>query len=197
MENSTNGTCSISVYRERRGYFTSGKIVIAKWMHIIAAKVPKAKQSNIIKVRKDPKDTFVALWHFNHKMSAKEEVLAMKDLPLEDAFEFFCEGLTPFGPYWDHLLGYWRASLESPENILFLKYEDLKIETKHCVKKIAQFMGPAFSLEEEDKGVVQKIKHLYSFENMSSLEVNKNGMVKLEFGITKDGVNIKASIAKG
>nr|XP_023920755.1 flavonol 4'-sulfotransferase-like [Quercus suber]POF25128.1 flavonol 4'-sulfotransferase [Quercus suber] len=130
-------------------------------------------------------------------MSAKEEVLAMKDLPLEDAFEFFCEGLTPFGPYWDHLLGYWRASLESPENILFLKYEDLKIETKHCVKKIAQFMGPAFSLEEEDKGVVQKIKHLYSFENMSSLEVNKNGMVKLEFGITKDGVNIKHSRNEG
>ncbi|KAK7818406.1 flavonol 3-sulfotransferase [Quercus suber] len=51
-------------------------------------------------------------------------------------------------------------------------------------------MGPPFSLEEEDKGVVQKIMHLYSFENMSSLEVNKNGMVKLEFGITKDGVNM-------
>ena len=42
--------------------------------------------------------------------------------------------------------------MESPENILFLKYEDLKNETKHWVKKIAQFMGPPFSLEEEDKG---------------------------------------------
>ena len=94
----------------------------------------------------------MALWHFNHKMSAKEEVSAMKDLPLEDAFEFFCEGLTPSGPYRDHLLGYWRASLESPENILFLKYEDLKNETEHWVKKVAQFMGPPFSLEEEDKG---------------------------------------------
>ena len=55
----------------------------------------------------------MALWHFNHKMNDKEEVSVMKDLPLEDAFEFYCEGLTPFGPYWDHLLGYWRASLES------------------------------------------------------------------------------------
>ena len=29
----------------------------------------------------------------------------MEDRHLEDAFEFFCEGLTPCGPYWDHLLG--------------------------------------------------------------------------------------------
>ena len=50
----------------------------------------------------------------------------MKEIHLRDAFEFLCEGLSIFGPYWDHVLGYWRASLESLERILFLKYEDLK-----------------------------------------------------------------------
>ena len=94
-----------------------------------------------------------------------EEVLAWEDLPLEDAFEFFCEGFTASGPYWDHLLGYWRASLELPEKILFLKYEDLKKKTEYWIKKMAQFMGYPFSFEEEDKGVVQKIIDLCSFAN--------------------------------
>ena len=49
----------------------------------------------------------------------------MEDLHLGDAFMNFCEGLSSSGPYWDHVLGYWRASLESPKRILFLKYEDL------------------------------------------------------------------------
>ncbi|KAM4097140.1 hypothetical protein ACJW30_08G158100 [Castanea mollissima] len=78
---------------------------------------------------------------------------AMEDFHLEDAFEFFCEGLSPYGPYWDHLLGYWRASLESLEGILFLKCEDLKNESIYWVKKMAQFMGYPFSFEEDDKGM--------------------------------------------
>ena len=103
----------------------------------------------------------------------------MKELHLEDAFEFFCEGVSNLGPYYDHVLGYWRASLESPKRILFLKYEDLKNETIYWVKTIAKFMGNPFSLEEEDKGVVQNIINLCSFENLSSLEVNKSETVQI------------------
>jgi hypothetical protein len=95
----------------------------------------------------------------------------MEDLHWRMHLSYFVKDITPCGPYWDHLLGYWRASLESPERILFLKYEDLKNETVYWVKKMAQFMGYPFSLEEEDKGVVQKIIDLCSFENLSSLEV--------------------------
>ena len=60
--------------------------------------------------------------------------------------------------------------------ILFLKYEDLKNETVFWVKKIAHFIGYSFSLEEENKGMVQKIIDLCSFEHISSLEVNKSGV---------------------
>ena len=93
---------------------------------------------------------------------------------------YFCEGLSSSGPYWDHVLGYWRASLESPERILFLKYEDLMNDAVYWVKKMAQFMGYPFSFEEEDKGAVQKIINLCSFENMSSLEVNKSGIAEIQ-----------------
>ena len=73
-----------------------------------------------------------------------------------------------------HLLGYWTASLQSPEKILFAKYEDLKNDSVYWVKKMAQLMGCPFSLEEEEKGVVQRIINLCNFENLLSLEVNKS-----------------------
>jgi hypothetical protein len=101
--------------------------------HIPYNSLPKSiinSDCKIIYMCRDPKDVFVSLWHYSHKLSPKGmEALAMKELHLDDAFEFFCEGLSNCGPYWDHVLGYWRASLESREKILFLKYEDLKNET--------------------------------------------------------------------
>ena len=55
------------------------------------------------------------------------------------------------------MLGYWSACLQSPDKVLFLKYEDLKNDTVFYVKKTAAFMGFPFSLEEEGKGTVQKM----------------------------------------
>jgi len=92
---------------------------------------------------------------------------------LDEAFELFCKGVSPFGPFWDHLLGYWKASLESPKKILFLKYEDMQREPGVYVKKLAEFIGYPFSPEEETQGVVQHIVEFCSFESLSNLEVNK------------------------
>ena len=70
------------------------------------------------------------------------------------------------------MLGYWSTSLQSPDKVLFLKYEDLKNDTVFYVKKMAEFMGFPFSLEEEGKGTVQKMVDLCSFKNLSKLGVN-------------------------
>ncbi|KAK4567954.1 hypothetical protein RGQ29_003643 [Quercus rubra] len=102
-------------------------------------------------------------------------LVAREDAEFEEAFKLFCEGVSYFGPYWDHVLGYWSACLQSPDKVLFLKYEDLKNDTVFYVKKMAEFMGFPFSLEEEGKGTVQKMVDLCSFKNLSKLEVNKSG----------------------
>lgn len=62
-----------------------------------------------------------------------------------------------------------------PDKILFSKYEEVKNNTVLYVKKLAEFMGYGFSVEEEKDGVVEKIVRLCSFESLSNLEVNKNG----------------------
>ena len=159
--------------------------------HIPYTSLPKSVINSgckIVYICRDPNDTFVSLYHFYYKVNTKEE-LPTNEIIEEDVFECFCQGLTACGPFWDDLLGYWRASLESPKRILFIKYEDFKNESLYWVKKLAQFIGYPYSLEEEDKGMIQKIINFCSFESMSNLEVNKNGAVTLEVGIKKDEVN--------
>nr|GEW44705.1 flavonol 4'-sulfotransferase [Tanacetum cinerariifolium] len=77
----------------------------------------------------------------------------MEDAPFDEAFQEFCQGISAYGPYWDHLLGYWKASLERPGTILLLKYEDMKGDTSSSVKRLAEFIGYPFSVEEEKAGV--------------------------------------------
>ncbi|XVF17327.1 hypothetical protein REPUB_Repub10bG0111000 [Reevesia pubescens] len=119
---------------------------------------------------RDPKDAFVSLWHFSNKLRPKEVL----PLSLEEAFDLFCKGVSHYGPFWDHVLGYWKASLESPKKVLFLKYEDVKKDPLVYVRKLGEFLGIPFSAEEENKMVVQEIVKLCSFENLSNLDVNKN-----------------------
>lgn len=126
----------------------------------------------------------VSLWHFSQKLSPEGvQPSTEEDFDLKEAFELFCEGVSIAGPYWNHVLGYWRASLESPERILFIKYEDLKNETIYYVKKMAEFIGHPFSIEEEVNGVVQNIINLCSFKNLSSLEVNQSEPIQFLSGI--------------
>lgn len=58
---------------------------------------------------------------------------------------------------------------------MFLKYEDLLSDQANQVRKLASFLGFPFSEEEVKEETVEQIMELCSFDNMSNLEVNKNG----------------------
>ncbi|KAI7732346.1 hypothetical protein M8C21_021263 [Ambrosia artemisiifolia] len=125
----------------------------------------------IVYIYRNIKDVIVSHYHFLRE-AAK---LPMEDAPFEEAFDEFCEGKSWCGPYWDHILGYWKARLERPEIILFLKYEDMRKDPTSNVKRLAEFIGYPFTIEEEKAGVIESIIKMCSFENLSNLEVNKYG----------------------
>ncbi|XP_026385131.1 cytosolic sulfotransferase 14-like [Papaver somniferum] len=133
-----------------------------------------ATNCKIVYLCRNPQDTFISLWMFMNKVRHVVNNNS-KFLSIDEAFEFFCEGVSEFGPFWDHVLGYWKESLENPQKVLFLRYEDLKKEPKIQVKKLAEFMGYSCSAEEESHGVIEDISSLCSFENLKILDVNKNG----------------------
>ncbi|KAB1205380.1 Cytosolic sulfotransferase 5 [Morella rubra] len=142
--------------------------------HLPYAVLPaSAKDSacKIVYVCRNPKDTFVSLWLFVNRAWSTRSIIGS----LDEAFDMFARGVSPFGPYWDHVLGYWKKSQENPQKVLFLKYEDMKKQPTSNLRRLADFVGCPFSPEEEAKGIVNDISTLCSFDNLKNQEVNKNG----------------------
>ncbi|KAM6559716.1 hypothetical protein CsatA_028955 [Cannabis sativa] len=135
---------------------------------------PSIKDSHckIVYICRNPLDVFVSHWHFAHRFSGEDDI---EPCHLEECFHMFCKGIHAFGPFWDHILGFWKASLEMPHKILFLKYEELKKDEVFFIKRIADFLGFPFSKEEEHCGVPQQIEQLCSFQSLKNMDVNKTG----------------------
>ena len=140
--------------------------------HVPPAMLPDSVKASpgckIVYITRDPKDAFVSLWHFVNTMRKQEE----GPFPIDEAFESYCNGVHPFGPFHDHVMGYSEESLKRPEKILFLKYEEMKSDPKGQVKKLASFLGRPFEKDED----VEKIVRRCSLERLKNLEVNKGGV---------------------
>lgn len=146
----------------------------------------KNSPCKLVYLCRNPKDTFVSLWHFTNRL----RINGMGDNSLEETFDKFIRGVSLYGPFWDHVLGYWKESLEKPERVFFMKYEDIKEQPKAQLMRLAQFLGRPFSSEEEASGVVDGILKLCSFDNLSNLEVNKTGKLS-------SGEDFKAFFRRG
>ncbi|XP_023772146.1 flavonol 3-sulfotransferase [Lactuca sativa] len=147
--------------------------------HLPYSSLPKsviASNCKIVYIYRNIKDVLVSYYHFVRELVN----LSVEDAPFEEAFDDFCQGISSFGPYWDHILEYWKASQERPDRFLFLKYEDLKKDASCNVKQLAEFLGCPFSVEEEKAGVLENIINLCSFDSLSNLEVNKSGMYQAD-----------------
>ncbi|XP_017245688.1 cytosolic sulfotransferase 8-like [Daucus carota subsp. sativus] len=119
---------------------------------------------------RDIKDTSTSLFHFANNIGLRSSPVS-----LEEAFHFFCQGTNVAGPIWDQILEYWKESLERPNKVLFMRYEELKSEPHAQLRRLAQFLGRPFSPEEENMEMVDQITSLCSFGSMSKLQVNSTG----------------------
>ncbi|XP_071692193.1 cytosolic sulfotransferase 12-like [Rutidosis leptorrhynchoides] len=143
-------------------------------------------QCKIVYLCRNPKDALISLWFFANKLRLEE----MGTISLELAFDKFCAGVIMYGPFWDHVLGYWYESLKNPDKVFFLKYEDMKEKPNLYLKKLAEFLECPFSLKEEKEKVVEGILDISSFEKLSNLKVNKEGKLP-------SGENCSAFFRKG
>ncbi|XP_022748123.1 cytosolic sulfotransferase 15-like [Durio zibethinus] len=69
--------------------------------HALAESI-KQSNSRIVYITRNPLDVIVSMWHFVTSRPERAE------WPLEECFEQFCRGEEGYGPFWDHVLGYWK-----------------------------------------------------------------------------------------
>ncbi|KAG7543089.1 P-loop containing nucleoside triphosphate hydrolase [Arabidopsis thaliana x Arabidopsis arenosa] len=132
----------------------------------------KDSPCKIVYVCRNVKDVIVSLWHFRSRIENKEAERSK----LESIVESFCKGVNNYGPFWDNVLSYWKGSLEDPDHVLFMRYEDLKEEPYDQVIRLAEFLGCPFTQEEIHSGSVEKILDLCSLDNLRNLDINKSGI---------------------
>ncbi|KAM3306755.1 cytosolic sulfotransferase 12-like [Capsicum chacoense] len=149
--------------------FTSPRLLAT---HVPFASLPKSlhdSRTKLVYLCRNPKDTFISMWHFANNLR-----LQHKDTnSIEEMFDLFCKGVSIYGPIWDHVLDYWKQSIEKPNKVFFLMYEEVKEKPKVQLQRLAEFLECPFSTEEENCGVADELLRICSFENLSKLEVNK------------------------
>ncbi|WVZ83669.1 hypothetical protein U9M48_030799 [Paspalum notatum var. saurae] len=156
--------------------------------HVPYAALPRsvaaaAAGCKVVYVCRDPKDTLVSFWHFQNRIRAAR---GQEPLDVDAAAGFFCDGVSPFGPYWDHVLGYWRAHRDRPDRVLFLRYEQMWSDPAAHVRRLAEFAGLPFGGGDRDADEVDAVVRLCSFERLSGLEVNRAGKTRFVGGAALD-----------
>ena len=124
--------------------------------HMMAGGPPYTTPAKYIYVVRNPKDIAVSMYHH-----VKGIEMFQYSGTWDHFFQLFISGNVECGLWFDHVLEWWKH--RDAENILFLKYEDMKKDHRGAVKKIAKFIG--CDLKEE---IVDKIVEQSTFESMKN-----------------------------
>ena len=104
---------------------------------------------------RNPKDTLVSFYHFYQG----SPIFGCFPGTWNDFFELFKSKRLIYGDWFDFTLGWWR--LRKLPNIMFLKYEDMKIDPAAQIRKVAMFCGKDLTSEQ-----VEAIVKCTSFDAM-------------------------------
>ncbi|MDJ0718890.1 MAG: sulfotransferase domain-containing protein [Prochloraceae cyanobacterium] len=115
----------------------------------------KLSRAKYIYVARNPKDNAVSFYfHSCSKLGY--------DGTWDEFFDLYIQGKVGYGSFFAHVLDWWKASKNS-NNILFVKYEDMKRDLKQAVKTVADFLQ--VKLDEE---LWEAITTQSTFESMAN-----------------------------
>ena len=122
--------------------------------NMMAGGLPHTTPAKYIYIARNPKDVAVS-FYYHIRMFTPLKYSGTWD----EFYQLYKSDKMMFGDWFDHVLEWWKH--RDAENILFLKYEDMKKDHRGAVKKIAEFMG--YNLEEE---VIDTIVEKSTFQSM-------------------------------
>lgn len=137
--------------------------------HLPLPLIPKQLRQakcKIIYIIRNPKDNAVSYYH-HHRMST---YLGNFKGTWEEFLAHYLRGHMVYGSWFDHVIPYWKFSREHPDKMLFISFEELKMDLPGMVSRIGEFLG--HSLKQE---AIDTIANHCSFEQMKN-----NNMVNRE-----------------
>ncbi|CAF9933520.1 MAG: hypothetical protein HETSPECPRED_008685 [Heterodermia speciosa] len=154
--------------------------------------VPAENKGRYIYIARNPKDVVTSYYRFESGKSWT----GFYDGGWEHWLGMFVDGKVQRGDWFHHVLSWWEAS-QRAENILFVKYEDLKRDTTAEIRRIAEFLGKSQLTEERMTEIESKI----GFEEMKKDKFSSLGDVKEfnqffrkgEIGSWKDQFTVRQS----
>jgi len=126
--------------------------------HFSFEMTPMNADARYISVARNPFDCAVSFYHHTRGF---ERHYRFSSGTFDDFFECFLAGEVDWGDYFDTLAS-WFAHRED-SNVLFLTYEDMKLDSKKAVADIASFLGVSAA---QDDAMLTLIDRHSSFDAM-------------------------------
>jgi len=117
-----------------------------------------SKKCKILYIYRNPKDVLVSYYFFARMLSFISYTGTMSDFAWQ-----MMRDKVPYGPYFKHIDEYIEAAKKHPDNVLILKYEDMKADPQKVISQIAKFLQVDVSSEK-----LTKITHETSFGAMKA-----------------------------
>ncbi|XP_043540899.1 amine sulfotransferase-like isoform X1 [Chiloscyllium plagiosum] len=129
------------------------------------------KTGKVIYIYRNPKDVVVSLYHFQNYIT-----LLKTPSGFGEFLEMFIEGKVIYGSWFDHIQNWYAHRNEF--NILFMCYEEMKLDLRTSVQKICKFLGKELDNEKLDTIVkhctfeIMKVNPMANYENVESKSEN-------------------------
>ncbi|KAM3592838.1 uncharacterized protein V6R79_026325 [Siganus canaliculatus] len=128
----------------------------------------KAKPK-VIYMMRNAKDVFTSYFHFHGTTSFLVHPGSQNQF-----LHKFLDGKVMFGSWFDHVKSWLNAEGKTP--IMYISYEEMKMDLKDSVTRIAQFLEKPL-----DREVVEKIADRCLFENMKQNQMSNYSLIPHKF----------------
>ncbi|CAK6970623.1 sulfotransferase 2B1-like [Scomber scombrus] len=123
----------------------------------------------VIYVMRNPKDVFTSSFHYYGMTS-----FLVNPGTQTEFLQTFLDGKVMFGSWFDHVKGWLNA--EDKERIMYISYEEMIMDLKDSVARMAQFLEKSL-----DAQVIEKIADRCVFKNMKQNKMSNYSQVPREF----------------
>jgi len=135
--------------------------------HLPASLCPFAPQARYIYVARHPVSCFASCIDF-----VDTNVGGMAPGIPEFEHWYTSPDLMWWGTWTDHVKGWWARAQASPDNVLFVYFEDMRKDLGSIVTTVAAFLGVAPLTPSEVQAVVHKCSFAYMQEHQDNFEMH-------------------------